>query len=243
MQGTINNRLLVIIKDIIKGMYFIINFKHRKVANKLTERIDSEIKFQIIDEIIGVHQVKTEIIEFSSYLKTNLPEAKTICEIGTANSGTTLFLGCTLESVKEIICIDLYIKNKIQLNYILSKKKIALFQGSSYEEQTLNKVKHHLRGNRIDILFIDGDHTFNGVSKDFEMYFPLVKEGGIIAFHDIVPDYLSKFGKNTGMWVGDVPKFWEKIKDKFEYYEIIENSNQDGKGIGIIRKEKLKATI
>jgi len=40
---------------------------------------------------------------------------------------------------------------------------------------------------RGDFLFIDGDHTYEGVEGDFEMYSPLVRRGGIIAFHDIVP--------------------------------------------------------
>jgi hypothetical protein len=48
-------------------------------------------------------------------------------------------------------------------------------------------------------LFIDGDHTYEGVRRDFEMYSPLVRKGGIIAFHDIYP------GPEES--VGGVPKF------------------------------------
>jgi len=43
-----------------------------------------------------------------------------------------------------------------------------------------------LNGEPLDFLFIDGDHTYEGVKRDFEMYSPLVRNGGIIAFHDIV---------------------------------------------------------
>lgn len=45
-------------------------------------------------------------------------------------------------------------------------------------------VEDILEGEWVDFLFIDGDHTLDGVTKDFEMYGPLVREGGIIAFHD-----------------------------------------------------------
>jgi hypothetical protein len=34
------------------------------------------------------------------------------------------------------------------------------------------------------LLFIDGDHRYEGVRRDFEMYSPLVGAGGLIAFHD-----------------------------------------------------------
>ena len=36
----------------------------------------------------------------------------------------------------------------------------------------------------IGFLFIDGDHRYEGVKKDFELYSPKVKVDGIIAFHD-----------------------------------------------------------
>jgi predicted O-methyltransferase YrrM len=45
-----------------------------------------------------------------------------------------------------------------------------------------------LKDNKVDFLFIDADHSYEGVKKDFEMYSPLVRKGGIIAFHDIIPD-------------------------------------------------------
>ncbi len=38
---------------------------------------------------------------------------------------------------------------------------------------------------QIDFLFIDGDHSDEGVRKDFALFAPLVREGGIVAFHDI----------------------------------------------------------
>ncbi|NDJ36432.1 MAG: class I SAM-dependent methyltransferase [Chloroflexi bacterium] len=38
----------------------------------------------------------------------------------------------------------------------------------------------------VDALFIDGDHSEEGVRADFALYAPLVREGGVVAFHDIV---------------------------------------------------------
>ena len=36
----------------------------------------------------------------------------------------------------------------------------------------------------IELIFIDGDHSYEGVKLDFDLYFPKVIDGGIIAFHD-----------------------------------------------------------
>jgi SAM-dependent methyltransferase len=55
-------------------------------------------------------------------------------------------------------------------------------QGSSHDLNVFNKLSNHV--NEIDILFIDGDHSFDGVAKDFEIYSKLVKNGGYIIFDD-----------------------------------------------------------
>jgi predicted O-methyltransferase YrrM len=78
----------------------------------------------------------------------------------------------------------------------------------------------------VDFLFIDGDHTYEGVRRDFEMYSPLVREGGIIAFHDIVPGPPEN--------VGGVPEFWNKIKTRYRHLEIVRDWGQGGFGIGVI---------
>jgi predicted O-methyltransferase YrrM len=55
-------------------------------------------------------------------------------------------------------------------------------KGSSHDLETLNKLIEYT--DEIDILFIDGDHSHNGVTKDFEIYSKLVKSGGYIIFDD-----------------------------------------------------------
>lgn len=37
---------------------------------------------------------------------------------------------------------------------------------------------------KIDVLFIDGDHTYDGVKKDFELYSTILSDNGIIIIHD-----------------------------------------------------------
>ena len=69
---------------------------------------------------------------------------------------------------------------------------------------------------RLDILFIDGDHSYEGVKNDLSNYAPLVKSGGRIILHDVVSGYdpgvrkaLDEFIEATGYqlniyksWVG-----------------------------------------
>lgn len=57
--------------------------------------------------------------------------------------------------------------------------------GDSHDTATVHRLIAAIRPRDIDFLFIDGDHHYEAVKKDFELYSPLVRSGGIIGFHDI----------------------------------------------------------
>lgn len=57
--------------------------------------------------------------------------------------------------------------------------------GDSHHPGTHSHLQAVLNGRQIDMLFIDGDHTLDGVRQDYDWYAPLVRTGGIIALHDI----------------------------------------------------------
>ena len=42
-------------------------------------------------------------------------------------------------------------------------------------------------GRLADAIFIDGDHSYQGVKQDLSLYFPLVKSGGLLIVHDYLP--------------------------------------------------------
>jgi predicted O-methyltransferase YrrM len=102
----------------------------------------------------------------------------------------------------------------------------VLLREDSHKEETVRKLKDILGGGMIDLLFIDGDHRYEGVRKDFEMYSPLVRKGGIIAFHDICPGPPDA--------VGGVPSFWKETMGKYQNMPIIKDQSQGGCGIGIL---------
>ena len=84
------------------------------------------------------------------------------------------------------------------------------------------------------MLFIDGDHTYAGAKADFTTYAPFVRSGGRIAFQDIVPDYRTRFGRDTGRWAGDVPRLWQELRGTFaQTWEFVADRDQDGLGIGV----------
>ena len=181
-------------------------------------------------------QVFEVILELARIVKKLKP--RYILEIGTANGGT-LFLWCRLAmDDATVISVDLpggpfgggYPKWRIPLykSFAKEKQRLYLIRASSHDPRTLKNVRRILGENKLDFLFIDGDHTYEGVKKDFEMYVPLVRKGGIVTFHDIVPGPLEL--------VGGVPKFWNEIKreTKYKNVEVVQDWSQGGYGLGIL---------
>jgi cephalosporin hydroxylase len=83
--------------------------------------------------------------------------------------------------------------------------------GDSHKQETYEQVLQHV--DEVDFLFIDGDHSYAGIAKDFAMYSPLVRQGGCIAFHDIVDTELTR------KYSLGVHKFWKElpVAPKFEF--------------------------
>ncbi len=181
-------------------------------------------------------QIKSEIFNLMNKIEKRKP--KIVCEIGTVNGGALYLLTRVSSSNAIIISIDLpegkfgggYSRWKIPIYKSFAKKnqKIHLIRDDSHKYETLEKLKKILKNRQIDFLFIDGDHTYEGVKKDFEMYSPLVKKGGVVGFHDI-----AKHPPETKCEVG---KLWNKIKNEYNHEEIVESYSQGGYGIGIIFK-------
>ena len=111
-------------------------------------------------------------------------------------------------------------------SFAIYNQKLNLIRENSHARSTFEMVEKMLEGNKLDFLFIDGDHSYDGVKADFERYSKLVDKDGIIAFHDIFPGLLES--------VGGVPRFWNEIKPNFRHQELIKNLQQAGCGIGIL---------
>jgi cephalosporin hydroxylase len=78
------------------------------------------------------------------------------------------------------IAEEIVLKNVERLN--VHKNKYTYLKGNSQSELMVGSLKEIVEG--IDILFIDGDHSYQGVINDFNLYKDLVKVGGYIIFDD-----------------------------------------------------------
>jgi predicted O-methyltransferase YrrM len=193
----------------------------------------SQFRFGVV--YVELWQVHSEMLGLLGMVRENPPSS--VLEIGTCRGGS-LFLLCRFSTPDaHVISVDApaaqfgggYSPTHTRLYRAFARRRqrLELVVADSHEPSTLETVKTKLAGSKLDLLFIDGDHTYEGARRDFEMYAPLVRDRGLIAFHDIVP--------GPPHLVGGVPRLWQELRTP-EACEFVESWEQGGYGIGVLRR-------
>ncbi len=162
---------------------------------------------------------------------------KTVVELGT-HKGTSFFSMC--QAAKDgklktkLYAVDTWKGDEHAGFYgedILSEvKKI---KKTYYEKQNIfliqslfDEAVSKFKNNSIDLLHIDGLHTYDAVKHDFDNWFNKVRKNGIIIFHD-TNEKMDDFG---------VYKLWDKLKKKYKTLEFFHSH-----GLGILFKNQTSA--
>ena len=177
---------------------------------------------------VRTSQMTSEILSLTRAVAELKP--KTILEIGTARGGT-LLIWSQLASKQVITCDieDLSEKEAFLTSFPPpgSATTVTLLCGDSHAPAFKERVARQLAGEKVDFLFIDGDHRKDGVTADYRGFREFVRPGGIIAFHDIAE--AQPYPTNQ------VYELWKDLRKEFPSEEFIDNPSQVGFGIGIIR--------
>jgi cephalosporin hydroxylase len=167
----------------------------------------------------GALQKPDELARFLTVLDDAQPEV--VVEIG-CDAGGTLWAWQQLLSVERVIGISLPLGPFATARALETTAEVLI--EDSQDPATVAALWRLLGRRHTDVLFIDGDHSYAGVRSDWETYEPLVRPGGIVAFHDICPHPAEP---DVEMW-----KLWAELPAP--KYEIVAEPATWG-GIGWYR--------
>jgi cephalosporin hydroxylase len=178
----------------------------------------------------GAIQKPAELAELLALLQERPP--RTVVEIGTAGGGTFYAWCRVADPAATIVSIDLpggafgggYAPGDLPKlrSYGLPDQTLHFIRADSHAPSTCTELERVLDGSPIDFLMIDGDHSYEGVRADFELYSPLVRAGAMIAFHDIVP--------NPSGDGGDVERFWSELRETRPHLELVDTYRSGERG-------------
>lgn len=183
---------------------------------------------------IGIGQNKEEYLRFLAYLEGEKPV--NVLEIGVREGGTSFMFANALKTCRRVVGIDIRLRNIHLLkdfcpDWIVTQEFVC---GESTSPRTLSRVKKSLGSAKLDVLFIDGDHSYAGVAADFKEYRQFVRDGGSIVFHDICMDHRRRYGVETTNDSGEVYLFWQEVRERYEIKEFFSDEKQNGAGIGLL---------
>lgn len=145
-------------------------------------------------------------------------EPELIIEIGVYLGGTAWLWA---QLARTVVAIDV-----APLVFRRLPPNVTLVKGNS---QDIGLRARIAAGPPIDVLFIDGDHTYRAAQADVISYWPLVRPGGLVVLHDIAEHEDPDVG---------VPALWHDLAHQLPGHartEIIHEPRNWG-GLGIIHK-------
>lgn len=179
---------------------------------------------------LEVQQIPEEYLQLLTFFKNS--NIKTYLELGVANGGSFFVNSIFLQNTAKIIhCVDclaykdaphvLQTDKKIllkvnKLKEFFPEKEFCFFNQTTdgfFQENT----------NNYDCIFIDADHSYEGVMKDYCNSLKIVNNEGYLIFHDIN-------NTNTG-----VARCWSEVSKKHKVIDTFSHDSNKNCGIGIIQ--------
>jgi predicted O-methyltransferase YrrM len=117
-------------------------------------------------------------------LAKEVPDNGVIVEIGAEfGQSSSLFVRAIGNKNIRIISIDLF-PGDLQDIYLANMREAGMSGRTESVKMNSKDFINSCGSLDIDLLFVDGDHSHDGVKLDIDNYAPKVRVGGVIAFHD-----------------------------------------------------------
>lgn len=185
-------------------------------------------KYQFIFPKHDVQSAWTEHVPFSMWLIEKL-NPKVVVELGT-HYGMSYLSFCQIVKFlgyeTKCVAIDHWLGDdqagsfteEVYNSFVQNHQEYSEF--SSFLRMDFSKGLDGIEDNTIELISIDGHHSYESVSGDFKDALPKInKNRCVVLFHD-VNEYQEGFG---------VSRFWMELKKEYRHFEFFH-----GHGLGVL---------
>lgn len=154
------------------------------------------LEYQVIDTY-GISKVRSMLEYGEKEFIYDIPRIcgeGNYCNLGDSLGGSAILLSLGLEKFGYngvVYTIDNYkrrLASKAKLNYKRHNVEDKIVQLTMTTDEAVQRFSDQF----FKFIFIDADHQYESVKKDFLNYYPLIRKGGIIAFHDCNQERINK---------------------------------------------------
>lgn len=185
-------------------------------------------------ESVGGQLLQNEAELAFAVTLVRLLRPETVVEIGVASGGTLWAFGSVCAPSATIVYIDPSPNASCdEIAACLLRSGYRPVRVPQSSQRAIATVTSALGGRKIDLLHIDGDHSYEGCMRDWELYSPLVASGGVVLLHDA----------DNPACAGAV-KAWREIAQKYRYSLLVSiespllvSDEVRGIGYGVVRME------
>ena len=191
--------------------------------NSMGEELIHFIKF-----LIGTEKPKTQTTpEEQNAIEKYAANAESAVEIGVFEGFNTLNIAKSIRDSGKVYAIDPFLKGRMGICYgeLISERYIAK-AGLRTKVNFVKKYSFEAVDNvpeQVEFIFIDGDHSYEGIRKDWDLWSGKIKVDCIIALHDTsVPIHNPEV-----KYLGSYKFFNEVIKNdhRFINLETVDSMN------------------
>jgi predicted O-methyltransferase YrrM len=174
---------------------------------------------------VNDHRAIQHTAELAALLSmAEVAQVRTVLEIGTYAGGTA-WAFAQLPTVTRVITVDADPQPTAAVTLNQTDGKAVLVNGHSAASATRHEVVRLLNGTPPDLLFIDAAHDLGSVTDDWQIYGPMVRPGGLVAFHDVE--------EHRGRPEVEVHHLWQRVRKAYPSVKITAAPGEWA-GIGII---------
>jgi len=176
---------------------------------------------------IGLDEAETQVTRNERELLARyVANKRRAVEIGVFEGSTTRFLAEQMDREGELYAIDPFFRGRFGICWgeIIARAEMQRSRGARI--RAINALSYdavRIIEGRFDFIFLDGDHSIEGITRDWCDWSDRVGSLGIFALHDTsVPDYNPDVAE-----LGTVKFFDEVIlhDERFEHIEQIDSLN------------------